>query len=189
MGMHHARTSWLVGLTLLACLSAAGMWWVGRAPDRTAVNQRVRTGGSVTQPTSAGRPADPIPSAAPAVAAVEVLREWDQHRAHAYAAGDLRGLRDLYAGRTGTTDVAILRGYLRRGLRVEGMRMQLLAAQVLVAMPTRVRLRVTDRLVGAVAVSSTGRRALPRDAANTRVVELSRESPDHTWQVTSVVRP
>jgi hypothetical protein len=180
-----------VGLTLLACVSAIGVWWVGRAPDRTAADPRVapHIGGPVRQSTSAGSRADAEPGSASGVAVVDVLRRWDERRASAWAAGDVRGLRDLYAGRTGTTDVAMLRAYLRRGLRVEGMRMQMLAAQALVATPTRVRLQVTDRLVGSVVVSPAGRRALPRDAASTRVVELSRGSPDRSWKVTSVVRP
>lgn len=84
----------------------------------------------------------------------------------------------------GAADARTLRAYLRRGLRVEGMRMQLLRVEVLEDRPRRIRLRVTDRLAGAVAVGAGSRRSLPSDAASTRVVELVRG--DAGWQVAEV---
>lgn len=121
--------------------------------------------------------------------ASRVLREWDQARADAFASGDVDALRDLYLARSaaGTSDVRLLRAYLRRGLRVEGMRMQLLAVDVLHEAPDRLRVRVTDRLVGAVAVGNGRRTALPGDAASQRVVEL-RRNPAGRWRV-AWVRP
>jgi hypothetical protein len=96
-------------------------------------------------------------------------------------------LRSLYVdgSAAGTSDAALLRAYLRRGLRVEEMRMQLLAVEVLREERRLLRLRVTDRLAGAVAVGEGTRVPLPRDAASTRVVEL-RRAPGEPWRVATV---
>ena len=69
---------------------------------------------------------------AAALPAADVLRAWDGRRAEAFAAGDLAALGRLYVpgSRAGTADRALLRGYLDRGLRVEGMRVQVLALDV-----------------------------------------------------------
>jgi hypothetical protein len=117
-----------------------------------------------------------------------VLRAWDGARSRAFAHGDLAALRKLYApGSTaGTSDVRLLRAYLDRGLHVEGMRMQLLALEVLRRTHTRLRLLVTDRLAGAVAVGEGTRTALPSDRASTRVVVLRRTEDGGEWRVASV---
>jgi hypothetical protein len=116
-----------------------------------------------------------------------VLGEWDRARARAFAAGDVAALRSLYVAgsRAGTSDVRLLRDYLRRGLRVEQMRMQLLEVEVLDHSPDRLRVRVTDRLAGAVVVGPGLRRRLPRDRASTRVVELRRGAGER-WRVREV---
>ena len=140
--------------------------------------------GTATAPPAAATTAvraAPTPSRASAV-----LHRWDRARAEAFASGDLAALRRLYVpGSTaGTADARTLRAYLERGLRVEGMRMQLLAVEVLEERPGRIRLQVTDRLTGAVAVGPRGRVRLPSDAASTRVVELVRR--DAGWRVAAV---
>lgn len=143
----------------------------------------------ITSPTVSPAPSDahadgpPDGSASPA----DVLRAWDRRRAAAYAEGDAAGLRVLYPpGSTAAkADLRLLRGYLRRGLRVTGMRMQLLDVTVLDRSPDRLRLRVTDRLVGAVARGDDGARVLPRDRASTRMLTM-RHTDDGSWQVRSV---
>jgi hypothetical protein len=62
------------------------------------------------------------------------------------------------------------------------MRMQLLAVEVLHEERQVLRVRVTDRLIGAVVAGEDTRIALPRDRASTRVVEL-RRSPSRRWRV------
>ena len=114
-----------------------------------------------------------------------VLREWDEARASAYASGSVAELRELYVGGAGASDVRLLRSYLGRGYRVEGMRMQLLAVRVLAGGPGRWRLRVTDRLAGGDAVGHGQRLPLPRDRASTRTVRLERGRDDR-WRVVSV---
>ena len=62
--------------------------------------------------------------------ALQVLRVWDAARSRAFARGDGAALADLYVAgsRTGAADRAVLLGYRERGLRVTGMRTQVLSA-------------------------------------------------------------
>lgn len=130
-------------------------------------------------------PTDPTPEPA-AVGppeAVAVLHGWDQRRAAAWAAGDPGALRRLYTARSpaGAADLAMLRAWERRGLRVEGLRMQLLSVSVRVNAGRRLVLVVSDRLAAAVAVGDGVRRALPRDAVSTRRLVLVRRAGE--WRV------
>lgn len=130
------------------------------------------------------RPTAAVPTDLPAA---KVLRSWDAQRAAAYAAGSVPMLRDLYVtgSRAGRSDVRLLRRWTGRGLRVEGMRTQVLAVQVLTRGHDRLVLRVTDRLEAAAAVGAAGTTPLPRDRADTRVVTLRRGS-DGAWRVAAV---
>jgi len=141
-----------------------------------AVGGQGASDGSVTAAAAASFPAS------------DVLRRWDRARARAFAEGDVEALQSLYVAGSaaGTSDVRLLKAYLRRGLRVEGMRMQLLTLEVLREEPTRLRLLVTDRLTGAVAVGHGSRTHLPEDKASTRVVELRRSRPGAEWRVARV---
>lgn len=117
---------------------------------------------------------------------VRVLRTWDRARARAWAAGDPGALRRLYTpgSRAGRTDVGLLRGYLGRGLRVTGMRMQVDSVAAVRADDDRLELRVTDRLVRAVAVGRGVRVPLPRDGWTRRRLVLVRAG--ETWRVAEV---
>ncbi len=83
--------------------------------------------------------------------ALGVLRAWDARRSQAFARGDEAALAGLYTpgSRTGAADRAVLRGYRERGLRVIGMRTQVLAATVLRETDRRLVLMVTDVLAAA----------------------------------------
>jgi hypothetical protein len=122
-------------------------------------------------------------------AAVAVLHAWDARRARAYAVGEPARLRALYTPRAlaGHADLVLLRRYRGRGLRVTGMRMQLLSVAVLAHRPGLWRLRVTDRLVGAVAVGRGGRVPLPRDRPTSTQLTMVRGS-QRAWRV-AAVRP
>lgn len=148
----------------------------GCAGDR--VREPSPAGGAGAEAT--GRPAS--------FPASDVLRRWDRARARAFAEGDLATLRSLYVERStaGTSDVRMLRAYLHRGLTVEGMRMQVIALEVLRQERRRLRLVVTDRLAGAVAVGPGLRVPLPRDRASRRLVELRRYSVRDPWRVALV---
>ena len=116
-----------------------------------------------------------------------MLARWDERRAAAWAEGDAGALRGLYVdgSAAGGADVRVLRDYLRRGLRVEGMTTQVLALRVVARSPgRRLALEVTDRVVGAEAVGSGDRVALPVDRPSTRRVLLVREGG--RWLVAAV---
>jgi len=113
--------------------------------------------------------------------ALEILHRWDAARSAAWSAGSVTALRDLYApgSPAGAEDCARLSAYLRRGLVVDGMRMQVLDVAVQEATSTRLALVVTDRLAAATAVSRTDpstRWAMPRDVATTRTLTLVRRA-------------
>jgi hypothetical protein len=119
-----------------------------------------------------------------------MLSGWDELRAEAFASGDAAALAALYApgSVSGRRDVALLRAYADRGLLVRGMRMQLLACEVTFVGPRRVRMEVTDRLQGAVAVRRAARDPtgirLPADRASRRVVTFVRRAD--AWVVAEV---
>lgn len=135
-----------------------------------------------------GREVAPVAATASAAErpAVEVLRSWDARRAEAWSRGDAEALGELYVpgSAAGRRDVRSLTAYAGRGLVVRGMRMQLLSAQVLVDRPGLLRLRVTDRLVGAKAVGRGEEIPLPADRASTRSLTLRLEDGD--WRMVSV---
>jgi len=146
------------------------------------------SGGSAPAPSA--RPSAPVAVALqppPAEAAARlVLREWDERRAAAYAAGAVGELRSLYVpgSAVGKADTRLMQAYVDRGLVVRGMRMQVLALAVLRASPSVIRVRVTDRLVGVEARGPKGVLPLPRDSPSTRVVTL--RLVDGVWRVASV---
>lgn len=161
----------IVLLVLLALVGAGLVLALVRAGDRPAR--------AVAAPTPVAVPTD-----APAA---ERLRAWDTQRSAAYAAGSVRMLRDLYVAgsRAGRADLRLLRAWTERGLRVEGLRTQVLGLRVVAQRPDRLVLRVTDRLVAGEAVGEAGGTPLPRDRADTRVLTLVRGS-DGAWRVAAV---
>jgi hypothetical protein len=112
-----------------------------------------------------------------------VLHDWDDRRAAAWAADDPGALRALYTGGSpvGRADVALLRRWHERGLRVDGMQLQLLEIEVRRASATHLDLVVTDRLTGAVARRPGVRVPLPADVPSTSRVVLVRDGG--TWRV------
>jgi len=126
--------------------------------------------------------------AAAALPAVDVLRTWDLRRSRAWADGDVRSLRRLYTprSRTGRHDRAALAAYVGRGLRVTGVRMQLLAAEVEHAGDDVLVLVVTDRMTRAVARGRGEPVVLPRDQPSTWRVSLRRSEGE--WRVAEVRR-
>lgn len=134
-----------------------------------------------TRHWSADDPApDPRRTTRPAAGPAQVLAAWDRARAAAWAEADVAGLRELYVASSsaGQTDVAMLREWSARGLRVTGLETQVLSLRVRVETPDRLVLVVTDRVVGGEAVGqgAAGRAPvrLPRDQPSTRRVELEK---------------
>lgn len=129
-------------------------------------------------------------AAAPVVTtdpAVEVLRDWDQRRAGAWASGDPAALEELYVdgSRSGRHDHILLQAYAGRGLVVRELSMQLLRVQVVVREEDRLVLVVTDRLARVEARHHGRRLPLPADLPSTHRVTLVRVGD--TWLVDEVV--
>lgn len=165
----------VVVLALLAGVLAVALWPVDPSAPPAVPSARTR--------------ASAQPSRLPAPLKQEtlaILHTWDSRRAAAWASGDVLGLRRLYApgSRAGRADVAMLRTWLRRGYRVEGMGMQVLRVEAGESTPGRREIKVTDRLVDAVAVRGRQRLRLPRDRATTRRIVLVRIGDD--WRVARV---
>lgn len=126
-------------------------------------------------------------------AALRALGAVDQRRSRAWEQGDLVALADVYAAgaSAGRRDVAALRAWEERGLRVEGMTTQVLEVRAARADADRVRLDLVDRVVlaGARVVGRAARTgpayALPRDRPTARTVELVRVGG--VWRVARVV--
>jgi hypothetical protein len=176
--------------TLTVVAAAVALAFVvrgGGLGDRTEAGASDPQLSAVVAPAPAGTAqATAPPTAAAELPAVTVLRRWDEKRARAYADGSVDALRELYrpGSDAGRDDVRLLRDYRDRGYRVVGMRMQLLAVDVLEHRAGLWRLRVTDRLVDAVAVGHEQRIRLPHDRASTRVLTLVRYRGD--WRVGAV---
>jgi hypothetical protein len=181
-------------LTTLGALAAgvagvvAGRPSVVVTPERpTSPESRLPvTGNPAAKP---GRPTDAPRRRVAAdrrVAALAVLRAWDVRRAAAWAAGDEAALAALYTdgSAAGRRDRAMLGRYGARGLRVRGMRMQVLAGKVLSRTAGRIVLVVTDRLAHGVAVGRGTRVVLPRDRATRRTIVLRRVAGE--WRVAQV---
>lgn len=130
---------------------------------------------AATLPSQGGRPGP-----------LAVLHAWDERRAAAWAAGDETALARLYTARSPARagDLALLRRYRERGVSVPDVRMQVLRAAVLVDRPGRVVIRVTERLASRAAFVGTRRVLLPRDTAQTHVIDLRRVRG--SWRVETV---
>lgn len=161
----------LAGTALLVLVAGLLAGWAALRPDPPGGTTHAPPATAAVASTGAGGARAGAP---PAVAALAVLRGWDRARASAWERGDPAALRALYVrgSPAGEADVAMLRRWQVRGLRVHGMRMQVLGVELRARGPSRVVLVVTDRLVGAVAVP--GRLPLPRDQPTRRRLELRR---------------
>lgn len=161
------RSLFVVALLLLVAGSVTVAWWLVR-PETTAAED-VPAAGSVD------------PDAPPMV-----LAQWDESRAAAWAAGDARALRKLYApgSEAGRRDVRQLRAYADQGLRVENLRTQVLSVDVVRRSARTLEIEVTDRSVGGVAFGDDGRHPLPAGHAVTRGIRLVKV--DDGWLVDEI---
>lgn len=163
-------------LAVVAAGSAVFVPWLGRSGADTVVRDSV-----VVSSTRSCCLADPE------VAALNVLRAWDARRAAAWATGDTAALRVLYtpSASAGDRDVAMLRAYRQRGLRVEGLETQVVRVRVVTHQPDRLVVDVVDRLAGSVAVGSEGRVRLPRGAAIQHRITFVHRAGE--WRVARVI--
>ncbi|TIC85586.1 hypothetical protein [Nocardioides sp. GY 10127] len=122
----------------------------------------------------------------------QLVTAWDARRAVAWAASDPLTLRRLYerGSSAGRADVAMLRAWQDRGLRVADLDTRVLAVESLVDRPRLVRVRVTDQLAGGtverVRTGAATGQTLPGDEPTTRVLVLVRQT--RGWVVREVRR-
>lgn len=121
--------------------------------------------------------ATPTPAArgGPPTDPLAVVHRWDARRAAAYRAQAPRRLRRLYVAGSpaAAADVASLRAYRRRGVRVTAMAPQVFGIRVLVRTRSRLRVQLTGR-VGATGADGRRCRRLPTSPVSTRELTLRR---------------
>ncbi len=117
---------------------------------------------------------------------VELVRAWDRRRAEAWSLAAPDELRALYTpgSRTGRRDVRMLQRYRARGLRVEGLRTQLLSVRTVRTSDDQLVLEVTDRVSAAEVVGPGLRRELPSDEPSRR--EITWRQGEGEWLVHEV---
>lgn len=161
---------YLIGLSALTLLTTLGVvvWQARETGSRGSV--AVSAGDTDTRPN-----AEPIEGTGRDSPERAVLAAWDAGRSKAWAEGSVGDLRSLYVegSAAGRRDAAMLSAYTARGLRVEGMRTQVLGFRVRRSSRARLVATVTDRVVGGQVVGRT-RSALPVDRPTTRTVTLRR---------------
>jgi len=178
MGAQGRATVIAGAVTAFTVLCSLGLvLWVATAEAPDSDESGASAPPSASVPVVGAHDAEP--------AAIRDYRAWQRRREAAWAAGDPARLRALYVdSRVARADVRLLRAWLARGVTGLELTHQLLAYEVLTEERDRIRVRVTQRLARAVAVSAGLDRTLPRDAAQTQEVVLRRV--DEEWLVARV---
>lgn len=142
--------------------------------------------GCTTDPTAATPAAGPVVVERAGRSPVAVLQQWDRLRAQAWAAGDAETLRALYVrgSRAGERDVAMLRRWRERGVRIVELEVQVLRGRVVARSPRRVTVEVSERLARATASAGERRWTLPVGSVTVRRVTLWRVAGG--WRVARV---
>jgi len=117
-----------------------------------------------------------------------VLTRLDAAREAAYRTGNPALLADVYspASTVLRRDRRTLRAYERRGVRLEGVRLEIHHVHVVERDATQVRLRVIDRLARPVAHTAAGDVALPQDLPTRRLITLVAHRGG--WRIAAVRR-
>jgi hypothetical protein len=116
-----------------------------------------------------------------------VLGRLDDRRALAFSRAEPGLLDKVYLTGSGLRDrdARTIDAYARRGLRIEGLHMTILALRLRVRSASTAVLSVVDRISRARAVNSAGRsRALPRDRATAHRVTLRRVPTG--WRIAAI---
>lgn len=126
-----------------------------------------------------GVPAAPSPAADP----VGVLGAWLDQRREAYVEADAEALADLYRPDSGAgrADVATLRAYAARGVRVTDLRVQVSRVRVVESATHRLRLRVRSRLARTTVEVGGATRQLPGSSWRVRELVLHADDGGAGW--------
>lgn len=118
-----------------------------------------------------------------------VLNRLDDTRSDAFTRGRPSLLRRVYVpgSRPLRVDTRVLHAYVRRGLEVDSVQLQVTAVEPLRHTPTEAVLRVVDRLAPVrVRVPGGTWTALPRDRSTERVIRLRRVGG--AWRIAAIRR-
>jgi hypothetical protein len=173
-----ALVPWLVGAVVWAVVQAASPP-AARPSDPAA--RGIAAGDRQTQvATMQARPPGPDWSA--------ILDRLDRRRETAYASEDPSLLGVVYVSGSPVLrhDLAMLRAYAERGVRLTGVRLRALDVRLLGRAGPYVRLRVVDRLERPTAHAADGAVRLPRDQATSRVIVLRDVAGG--WRIAAVRR-
>lgn len=120
---------------------------------------------------------------------VRVLRRLDERREQAWRKGSPEGLTRVFEdGAALRQDTEALRGYLRRGLTVDGVAMSYHRVRLVGRSALSVRLRVVDRLGPATVHRGHGSaRRLPRDRPSSHLITLT--ATDGAWRIAHIRDP
>lgn len=118
------------------------------------------------------------------------LRALDGRRSTAFARGDAGMLRGVYANASTplATDLATLRAYSRRGLRVRGLHLELVDVRERSRSPTKAVLRVTDRLDGYRIVKAGGRLVRREPGRGEVTWRMTLRRSHHGWRIDAIRR-
>jgi len=138
--------------------------------------------------TSTALTSAPAPGLPPASRWERVLTRLDGTREAAYRTGDPALLRHVYLSGSPVLrrDRRLLAAYEGRGVRVGGVRLELLQVRLHDRDRRVVRLRVVDRLARPVAHTAAGEVALPQDLPTRRAITLV--ASDDGWRIAAVRR-
>lgn len=117
----------------------------------------------------------------------DVLERLDRRRERAWRLGDVHLLQGVFTSGSPafSRDATMLRGYLRRGLRVDRVSLQLHSVLVVDVGHGLARLDVVDQLGPAVARDGVGHRvALPADQPTRQLLRLRRTAQG--WRISGV---
>src|SRR5262245_51352708 len=174
-----ALVPWVVGAIVWAAVQA-----VSGPPAPPPADPAARAIGS-------GDTQSPAPAIQARAAGTDwhaVLDRLDRRRERAYAAADPALLRAVYVSGSPVLrhDLATLRAYSERGVRLTGVQLRTLDVAPLDRSGRCVRLSVVDQLDRPTAHGEGGAVRLPRDRATARVIVL-RDAADG-WRIAAVRR-
>lgn len=149
-------------------------------------------GATLTHSSPSAHPTAAAAAAAAVKEATQILRLWDEARARAWATGDQKALEALYVpdSAAAAVDVAMLRRWLDRGLRVTGVERTISSLEVLERSEQKLRLAFLEQTglaeyVGEGVEGAVADPEMTPGASRPRVVEL-RET-EGTWRMASVI--
>ncbi|NEA33627.1 protein kinase [Streptomyces sp. SID13031] len=180
-----AVTTLLIGLVTVGVLGHPATGSTATADQSTQ---------PTSQATSTTPQRTPPPSAQPTQSAeginwLQTLQALDVRRSHAFATLDPADLNAIYVPGSSpwSADRALLASYRDQHLRIEGLRLQIETVTIETPGPKTVVLRIVDRLVSGVAISTSGQRTeFPPGKPTARRITLTTDTT--TWRISAITK-